>query len=129
MSKIRRSGEKSSDNLPTGHYEGIYTRKANKFVREDDGLELKILERDPQLVTPARTPQYLVDGPHYVSSLYGSEFEHNGVRYEITHTGSGTYEITVLYVGRQKPLDAEAVQEEVDRLSHLLWGERKRGGT
>ena len=92
---------------PPARYAGTYHLVKPHLIRRDtDGLELKILRRAPDEVTPLKPLYFIVQGPDYVSSVYtfayGSEFESGGVRYVINPTNEELVEITVKY-RREEP--------------------------
>lgn len=91
--------ETSNPSRPYPRYVGQYTRKDGYTIhRTTDGQTLKAVPRPPHKVTKSKAKFYLVDGNTggYVSSLWGREFEHDGIRYTIGYSSApGHFEVSV----------------------------------
>lgn len=85
-------------------YEGTYHQAGRTLTRTTDGHQLLICQT--AATRPTKSPVYLVDASsperHYVSSVYGDEFEYRRIRYRIVRISETEVEIRYLYECRPK---------------------------
>lgn len=88
----------SGQNLLTAPFSGQYQVKGNKWTGIDNEFVILVCYRRPEHVTPSKPETFLRDQTHsrYLSSVYGSEFEVDGIRYRIDRIGDGKIEIVAL---------------------------------
>lgn len=98
MPKISTNPENPNQDFP---YAGAVTVAGHQLIRKSDGVTwLAAIDRGEQFKHNRMGRYYVVDktqpGQPYVSSLYGREFEHDGIRYRIDYTTTTDAEIVPL---------------------------------
>jgi len=93
--RTNNSSTLDSDGYP---YSGAYKVKGQTWTRTSDELSLLLCYRNSSAVTPSKPSTFLLDktGNRYVSSLYGAEFEYEGIRYRVDRAGDGQVRIDAI---------------------------------
>jgi len=90
--------------LQASLYCGQYLVRGNKWTGIDNKLVILVCYRKPENVTPSKPPTFLRDQTNgrYLSSVYGNEFEVDGIRYQIDRIGEGEIQIRALRVVKKR---------------------------